>query len=187
MPSPRTVRTPRPRARARTRSSHAHSNKSSPVQILPHAPDRTVPFRLPHQPRYRPHNVCTFAFSRAGDDSYGVATCRPNTLTEIFPLVYFMPKRCLPECWGADSMLSQRRTSTTTSRSLAELDQEAAPAAKPAEPPPQSPNREVEQLRATLRQVLNVSVYDAAGRVLPVRSVLRGSLATMVRAITERT
>jgi hypothetical protein len=40
---------------------------------------------------------------------------------------------------------------------------------------------EREQLRDALHMVLNVNVYDCAGRAVTVKDMLRGSLATMVR------
>ncbi|HEX2555857.1 MAG TPA: hypothetical protein VHL98_19325 [Microvirga sp.] len=44
---------------------------------------------------------------------------------------------------------------------------------------PAAPDRE--QLRDALHLVLNVSVYDCAGRAVTVKDMLRGSLATQVR------
>jgi len=85
-------------------------------------------------------------------------------------------------------MVSQRRASDASpaSQSPAELGPAATPASKPGAPTLEALSTEIDQLRATLRQVLNVSVYDAAGRVRPVGSILRGSLATVVRAVTSR-
>ncbi len=42
------------------------------------------------------------------------------------------------------------------------------------------------QLRDALHMVLNVSVYDCAGRAVTVKDMLRGSLATQVRVALDR-
>ncbi len=53
------------------------------------------------------------------------------------------------------------------------------PPAPAGERMPAAPDRE--QLRDALHLVLNVSVYDCAGRAVTVKDMLRGSLATQVR------
>lgn len=45
---------------------------------------------------------------------------------------------------------------------------------------------EQDQIRDALHMVLNVSVYDCAGRAVTVKDMLRGSLATMVRVALDR-
>jgi hypothetical protein len=42
------------------------------------------------------------------------------------------------------------------------------------------------QLRDALHLVLNVNVYDCAGRAVTVKDMLRGSLATQVRVALDR-
>ena len=42
-----------------------------------------------------------------------------------------------------------------------------------------------EQIRDALHMVLNVNVYDCAGRAVTVKDMLRGSLATMVRVALD--
>ena len=58
-----------------------------------------------------------------------------------------------------------------------------APAAAGAPP---GPGDEHAHLRDALHMVLNVNVYDCAGRAVTVKDMLRGSLATQVRVALDR-
>jgi hypothetical protein len=71
------------------------------------------------------------------------------------------------------------------SRSIPAADSRAAPA-RPDHAAIGRTDQEAEELRVALQMVLDVQVFDSAGRAVAVQDVLRGYIAAAVRVALER-